>query len=160
MGELCGFILCNSKYQQPSLQFQRLRSIKADIRRERRVAGLDTGINEALAAGNFALTLLLAGLDIRSADRLRNLHPIHRELITIHAMQHAACMRFGLFRDTDILREDVIFAAHDNALVMYTTWRKTEKSNRPTASNSYSTRTQVHQPAIKYRAPAAPRTSP
>ena len=107
MGELCGFILCNSKYQQPSLQYQRLRSAKATINRERREAGLDASTNEAVATGNFAITRLLAGFDVRSMNRFRKLHPIHQELIAIHTTQHAKCVRFGLFGATDPTRGDV-----------------------------------------------------
>ena len=131
MGEKCGFVLCNSKYQQPSLQYQRLRTERLDLARDRREAGLDTGINEALATGNLGVTILLSAFDIRSQQRFMTLHPCHREYVTIFSMQHGGCMRFGLFRDTDILVEDLIYSAHDNCYALRTTWRKNRKSNRP-----------------------------
>ena len=130
MGQICGFVLCNSKYQQPSLQYQQLRSAKADIRRERREAGLDRETNEALATGNFAVTMLLAGFDVRSMERMRDLHPVHRELVTVHTMQLNGCMRFGIFEYTDVIRGDIVFTEYDRSLNMFTAWRKSRKSNR------------------------------
>ena len=131
MGEKCGFVLCNTKYQQPSLQYQRLRTERLELSRTRREAGLDSETNEALATGNFAVTILFSSLDMRSQQRLMTLHPCHREFSTIFGLQHGACLRFGLFRDTDILREDIVFSAHDNSYAFRTTWRKNGKSNRP-----------------------------
>ena len=142
MGEKCGWILCNTRFQQPSLQFQRLRSKKADIKRQRRVAGLDDTTNEALGTGNYAITLLLSGLDIRSMPRLRGLNPVNREFTAIHVMQHKGCLRFGLFRYTNPVRGDLVFARQDQCYVLYSTWRKTRKSNRP-----YSIRFPVKPPA-------------
>ena len=131
MGEKCGFILCTSRYQQPSLQYQRLQSCKAELSKARRLDGRDREVNEAVAAGNFAVTLFLSGFDTRSLRRVHLLHPMHKEFLAIHVMSHGACLRFGIFRYTDILREDLGFASQDNAHVLTTTWRKTHKSNRP-----------------------------
>ena len=98
MGEKCGFVLCTSRYQQPSLQYQRLQSCKALLMKARREEGLDHETNEAIATGNFAITLFLAGFDVRSLRRVHQLHIIHKEFITIHTMCHGGCIRFGIFR--------------------------------------------------------------
>ena len=131
MGEACGFVLCTSRNQQPSLQYQRLQTVKADLKKTRRLAGLDSATNEALATGNFSENMLLSSFDVRSARRFGNIHPQQREFIVIDVMKHTGCMRFGLFRDTDPLREDLIYIAQDDAYALRTTWRKTNKSNRP-----------------------------
>ena len=129
MGEKCGFVLCTSKFQQPSLQYQRLRSSKMKINKERRDAGRDSGTNEALGAGNLATTMLLSAFDIHSARRAGFLHPLVRELLTIQVMLHGGCCRFGIFIYTDILREQLEFSSIDNCHLLRTTWRKTKKSN-------------------------------
>ena len=131
MGGKCGFVLCTSKHQQPSLQYQRLRSCKLAINKTRREAGRDADTNEALGTGNLAITMVLSGYDVRSARRCRPLHALVREFITIHVMLHGGCLRFGIFRYTDILREQLEFSAIDNCHLLRTTWRKTKKSNRP-----------------------------
>ena len=131
MGEKCGFVLCNTKHQQPSLQYQRLRSKKAELLAARRNKGLDGDTNAALGTGKVAITMLLSGFDVRSAKRMQGWHPLHLELLVIHAMTHAGCLRFGLFRDTDILREDLVWHAQDDCHALLTTWRKRGKSNRP-----------------------------
>ena len=131
LGMKCGFVLCTSRFQQPSLQYQELQSVKADLSKARREAGRDAEVNEALATGNFSLTLLLSAFDTRSLRRFGILHIIHKEFVAIHVMLHAGCMRFGIFRFTDILRKDLVFASQDNAYVLTTTWRKNRKSNRP-----------------------------
>ena len=130
MGEICGFVLCTSKYQQPSLQYQRINTMKAKLQKARRLAGHDSVVNEALATGNFAVSMLLSAFDIRSARRFGKIHPCHREFITIYIMTHAGCARFGIFRYTDILRQDLMFSAHEDAHVLSSTWRKTNKSNK------------------------------
>lgn len=130
MGEVCNWVLCNTKYQQPSIQYQQLRSAKMDTRKMRRQDGIIDEPNQALATGNFAVTLLLSAFDIRSAQRLLRLDPTHREFLTIHVMQHGGCMRFGIFKDLILTRGDLLFAAQDNCHALKTTWRKTRKSNR------------------------------
>ena len=131
MGVKCGFVLCTSRFQQPSLQYQRLQCCKAELSKARREDGRDYEVNEAVASGNFAITLLLSGIDARSVQRFRPLHPIHKELTAIHVMSHGGCVRFGMFRQTNFVRGDLVFASHDNAYVLTTTWRKKGKSNRP-----------------------------
>ena len=131
MGAKCGFVLCTSRFQQPSLQYQQIQDIKAELNKIRLAGGLDKETNAALATGNFALTLLLSGFDARSLRRFGIMHPLHKECVTIHIMLHSGCMRFGIFRYTDILREDLTFASQDNAHRLRTTWRKNNKSNRP-----------------------------
>ena len=131
LGSRCGFVLCTSRYQQPSLQYQRLQDTKAELGKIRRLEGRDGETNEALATGNFSLTLLLSGFDTRSLRRFDILHPLHKECVTIHVMLHGGCLRFGIFRYTDILREDLSFASQDNAHVLRSSWRKKGKSNRP-----------------------------
>ena len=131
MGGKCGFVLCTSRFQQPSLQYQQIQDIKADLNKARLAEGRDSETNEALATGNFAVTLVLSGFDTRSLRRFGILHPLHKECTAIHVMLHGACLRFGIFRYTDILREDLTFASQDNAYRLRTTWRKNNKSNRP-----------------------------
>ena len=131
MGEICGFVLCTSKYQQPSLQYQKITSIKKKLKKTRRLAGHDATVNEALATGNFAVSMLLSAFDVRSAKRFGEIHPTHREFILIFVMQHAGCARFGIFRNTDVLRSHILLAAHERARIMRSKWRKTNKSNRP-----------------------------
>ena len=41
MGQVCGFVLCTSKYQQPSLQYQVIQDHKRHLLKSRRDAGLD-----------------------------------------------------------------------------------------------------------------------
>ena len=130
MGEVCGHVLCTSKYQQPSIQYQRLHSVKLKINKEHRENGRNAETNEALATGNLRCTLVLSGFDIRSARRFRPFHGLVREFIAIHIMLHGGCIRFGLFRFTDILREHLEFSTIDNCHVLRSTWRKTHKSNR------------------------------
>ena len=130
MGEVCGHVLCTSKYQQPSIQYQRLHSAKLKINKEHRENGRNAETNEALATGNLGCTLVLAAFDVRSARRFRPFHGLVREFIAIHIMSHGGCIRFGLFRFTDILREDLEFSTIDNCHVLRSTWRKTHKSNR------------------------------
>ena len=131
MGEVCGFVLCTSKYQQPSIQYQQIRSAKMDINKKRRLEGRDAETNEALATGNLGCVMVLSGYDVRSAKRMQPLHPLNREFISIHIMLHSGCVRFGLFRFSDILREHLVFSSVDNCYVLQSTWRKTRKSNRP-----------------------------
>ena len=137
MGEVCGFVLCTSKYQQPSIQYQQLRSTKLEINKCRRLEGRDTITNEALATGNLGVVMVLSGYDVRSTRRLKPLHPLNREFIAIEVMLHAGCIRFGLFRFTDILREHLEFSTIDNCHVLKSTWRKTSKSNRPYSIKFY-----------------------
>ena len=131
MGEACGYVLCTSKYQQPSLQYQQLRTTQNELKKQRRLAGRDKETNEALATGRFAVTWVLSGFNVRSARKFRPFHPLIRELVAIHTMQHGGCMRFGIFESTDILREDLTFSAHDECYKLRTCWRKKRKSNRP-----------------------------
>ena len=126
---------------------------KARLKKARRLAGHDAVTNEALATGNFAVTLLLSAFDVRSKRRFEKLHPTHRELIVINVMQHTGCIRFGLFRFTDILREQLMFSAHLRAQVLRATWRKTHKSNRP-YSITFPMRPPPNNPA-RYALPGA-----
>ena len=153
MGEACGFVLCTSKYQQPSLQYQQIASMKARLKKARRLAGRDAVTNEALATGNFAVTLLLSAFDVRSKRRFEKIHPTHRELIVINAMKHTGCIRYGLFRFTDILKEQLVFSAHLRAQVLRATWRKMHKSNRP-YSITFPMRPPANSPA-RYALPGA-----
>ena len=131
MGQVCGFILCTSKYQQPSLQYQVLQDYKRTIHKKRRDAGLDSGRNEAIATGNFAISMLLQGFGVYDRESFFNLHPTHAELLTIHISQHVGCIRFGLFNYTTPKREDLNFSRMDLAHMLSSIWRKTHKSNRP-----------------------------
>lgn len=131
MGEKCGFVLCNSKFQQPSLQYQLLTSHRLDIAKQRRAAGLEAATNEAIAAGEFAYGIVLSAFATVSIQRFAQLHPYHQMFLAIHAIQHAGCLRFGLFNYSDPTRGDLTYAAHDRAHVLTSTWRKTKKSNRP-----------------------------
>ena len=131
MGQVCGFILCTSKYQQPSLQYQEIQDHKRKILSGRRDAGLDGDRNEALATGKFAVGFVLSGFRIINVDDYDDLHPIHGEFMAIETMLHSGCLRFGIFNDTNPLREDLHYSVLDSAWVFTTTWRKTRKSNRP-----------------------------
>ena len=93
MDEKCGFALCTSQFQQSSLEYQRLRSAKADLMKLRREAGMGSTTNEVLSTGSFALTLVFSRMDVRSVERLRGLHPLHRELCCIHTMQNSTRAR-------------------------------------------------------------------
>ena len=133
MGVLTGFSLHSSRFQQPSLAYQRLRSEKARLNKLRRKKGLDKATKRSIAAGLWAISILLAAFDIRSRKRMARLHPWHQMGITITVGLHAGCGRFGLYEYTDPTREDVVFAAQDNCHHLMVTWRKTRKSNRPYA---------------------------
>ena len=153
MGEACGFVLCTSKYQQPSLQYQQLRTINQKLNKARRLKGRDAETNQALAAGNLGVTMVLSGFDTKSARRMRPLDPLVREFLAMKVMMHGGCIRFGLFRNTDILREHLEFSTIDNCPLLRSTWRKTRKSNRP-YSIKFECRPAADNPA-RYAIPGA-----
>ena len=131
MGKICNHILHTSKYQQPSLQYMVIQDVKRKLRKQRREAGLDADKNEALATGHFAISMLLQGFNITCEQDFVDLHPSHREFTTLHVLQHAGCLRFGVFNNTDPERKDVKYSAVDGDYLFSSTWRKTRKSNRP-----------------------------
>ena len=133
MGTVCGHILHSSRYQQPSLQYQRQRFEKAALHKMRRENGLDKAVKQALACGSFGLSILFGAFDLRSQKRMALLHPFHQMGCAIASGLHAGCGRFGLYDNTDPTREDLVFAAQDSAHHLMATWRKTKKSNRPYA---------------------------
>ena len=92
---------------------------------------MDAIVNEALGFNNFVLSRIYAAFDIRSYRRFRRCHRVHRMYMCISAKMYVGCIRFGLFSDTDIMTEDMIFRAMDAMFLLSTTWRKTHKSNRP-----------------------------
>ena len=92
---------------------------------------MDAIVNEALGYNNFVMSRIYAAFDIRSYRRFRRCHRVHRMYMCISAKMYVGCIRFGLFSDTDIMTEDIIFRAMDAMFLLSTTWRKTHKSNRP-----------------------------
>lgn len=130
MGELCSQELHTSKHQQPSIQYKQLRSAVSSLLRDRRNAGLDRTSNAALAVGNFAISLLLAALRCGHYPNFMSLHQLHRECLTILAMQHSGCMRFGIFRCTTIKRCDLSYASQDASFVLSTNWSKYHSTSR------------------------------
>lgn len=130
MGELCSQELHSCKHQQPSLQYQRLRSAINRLRRGRRDAGLDNGNNAATAVGNFAISILLAALDCGEFLNFQSLAQLHRECLTILVMQHSGCMRFGIFRYTTITRRNLSYATQDLSWVLSTDWGKYQATTR------------------------------
>ena len=131
MGMICGQVLHTSKFQQPSLQYQKLRSAVSRLHKGRRDAGLDTGVDQAIGTGRFANSLLLSGFSVFSFKYFHRIHPLHREFIVCGAMQYKSCSRFGLFNETTPLQKHLHFAAHINSYRLASTFRKTHKSNRP-----------------------------
>ena len=130
MGQVCGFILHTSKYQQPSLQYQVIQDAKRQVRKQRRNAGLDGEKNEALATGNFAIAMLLQAFRIRTKEDFARLHPTHQEFLAIYVISHVGCVRFGLFHFTTPQRSALLYSRLEAALMMKAKWRKTGKSNR------------------------------
>lgn len=131
MGVLCGHELHTSKYQQPSIQYNQLSNHCHDLRKGRRLAGLDGTINEAIGLGNFFLSRVLASFDMRSYRRFRRCDRWHRTYAAMSVMLHPGAIRFGLFEYTDPMYEDICFRDLDDMWLLSATWRKTGKSNRP-----------------------------
>ena len=131
MGMLCGFVLHTSKFQQPSLQYQLLRHEVGNLHKARRDAGLDTGINQAVGTGKFAISQLLSAFSLFSFRQMCRLHPQHREFICQNVMQYRGCSRYGLFHYTTPKHSDLRFVEHSNCYRLSSTWRKTGKSNKP-----------------------------
>lgn len=131
MGMLCGHELHTTQYQQPSIQYQQIQHTCNELMRARRAAGLDGVVNEALGYGNFELSRVLASFDVRSYRRFCRCHRVHRMYLCISNMLYTGCIRFGLFDQTDPKMEDLSFRSLDGVYLLNTTWRKTNKSNRP-----------------------------
>jgi hypothetical protein len=131
MGMVCDKELHTNSNQQPSLQYQQIQFHCNELMKARRAAGMDAIVNEALGYNNFVLSRIYAAFDIRSFRRFRRCHRVHRMYMCISAKMYVGCIRFGLFSDTDIMTEDMIFRAMDAMYLLSTIWRKTHKSNRP-----------------------------
>jgi hypothetical protein len=133
MGMHSGYTLHSSKYQQPSTQFQLLQDTIRKLKKQRRDAGLDNGINQAIGAGRFGIALLLSAFACYSFKKFLRLNQRQRENIVTLCMTYSGCMRFGLFHHAVPMQFHITFVAHTNAYRLEATWRKTHKSNRPYA---------------------------
>ena len=131
LGEVCGHELHNCRFQQPSLQYQRLRTAVANLRLTLKRAGLDRVSNQAIAVGNFAISLLLSVFQIFDIDGFSVLEALHREFLTILVIQHLGCIRFGLFRYTTVKRGDLSFHTQDSAYALRSVWKKIPEKVTP-----------------------------
>ena len=131
MGMLCNKSLHTNQYQQPSLQYQQIQHHCTKVMKVRRVAGLDSIVNEALGYGKFALSRVYASFDIRSYRRFRRCHRMHHMYMAISVKLDSGCIRFDLFDQTDPMTEDLAFRDLNQMYLLVTTWRKNRKSNRP-----------------------------
>lgn len=131
MGMVCNQELHTNAHQQPSLQYQQIQFHCAELLKARRMAGMDSVVNEALGFNNFALSRIYAAFDMRSYRRFRRCHRVHRMYACVSAMQYTGAIRFGLFAESDIMTEDISFRSMDDTYLLTTIWRKTRKSNRP-----------------------------
>ena len=113
------------------MQYQEIQYHTEQLLKARRLAGFDQIVNEALGYNNFALSRIYAAFDIRSYRRFRRCHRVHRMYMCICSKMYVGAIRFGLFGETDIMKEDMIFRSLDDVYLLSTIWRKTRKSNRP-----------------------------
>ena len=131
MGQHYGYVLCNAKPQQPSLQYLQIREAQRRIHKERVTSEQDKHRNTALAIGKFGIGILLASFDCHNQRLFSKLPLTDAMYIAITTILHTGGARHGQFVYHTPSTNDMVWTSTESAYRLKSTWRKTNKTSRP-----------------------------